>query len=87
MISQPDVERVKYPEEFGYLLYLQIDYEIYNNVLHRFGVCAYMGADKQKIGDRKMCGAGLFSKRISAYSRFNANDYRRAIRLSCNFSD
>lgn len=67
--------------------FYQIDYEIYNNILFRFGTFICMGTTKPKIENRKMYREGLFRKRISTDSRFNANDSQRTIRLSLNFSD
>ncbi|GHV39225.1 hypothetical protein FACS1894179_03830 [Bacteroidia bacterium] len=73
------------------MLYLRIDYEIYNDILHRLAAFARIGTagrfSKQKIGDRKMHGTGLFCIGISTDSGFTANEYQRAMRLSCDFSD
>lgn len=60
----------KHPDCFGCLLYSEIDYEIYTNVLHRHLV---VFARIRAVGDRKMYGASVFYNRISANSRFITN--------------
>lgn len=41
----------KHPDLFRVLTFIQTDYEIYTNVLHRFVAFTRMGAAKQTIGN------------------------------------
>lgn len=60
----------------GHLMYLQIDYEIYNSVILHFDVFTCMGTIKQEIGDRETYRIDLFGNYVSADCGFSTNDHR-----------